>query len=601
MKRTITALLLLFLGVTSIARADVATDVALWQRLRDDRQPLSFNSAAQFLKRRPHWPQATFIRTRAEHALLDRSPAAAEMITWFTANTPQSDRGRLAYWQALRAYGETAKADALMRGWWREGFISSMQQQTILQSAPRIFTSTDHAQRLDTLLWQGNLERAAATLPLVSGETKAIAQARIALQRFSSNAPQLLAKLSRSALQQDGVLFDRVCYNRQKNNDTLTVTLLDAASHDVNKHAAQWARERAIMARRALDEHNYQRAYNLAAGHGFTGGAELADAEWLAGWIAVSRLNQPQKALQHFDRMYRNVKTSISTARAAYWAGVAEAQMNRTAEARKWYGIATRHMNTFYGQMAAYALGQPEQAYAAFFARSVSPSATIQPMPDVIEAAAILHRAGRDEERDLFLRTALNELITRKQPQAIITTAQRLQSPEIALAAAKAAYENGVLIRSALFPTISVPQSRGVEPSLALGIIRQESMFDRTAVSTANARGLMQLLPSTAAHIARRNGIAHNSPAQLFQPSHNMQLGQAYLAGLLDRYEGFVPLAVAAYNAGPGNVDNWVSTMGDPRRDPALWVDWVEQIPFYETRNYVQRVWEAYSLYKYMK
>ena len=195
---------------------------------------------------------------------------------------------------------------------------------------------------------------------------------------------------------------------------------------------------------------------------------------------------------------------------------------------------------------------------------------------------------------------AFNQLKAQKQPEALIPLAKQLRSPQMALLAAKTAYENGLLLRDTLFPTIPVPRQPDLEKSLTHAIVRQESMFDKYAVSPAGAMGLMQLLPSTAAHTAWQCGIPHSRAAQLFDPQHNLRLGQAYLEKMLQRYDGFIPLAAAAYNAGPGNVDEWVATMGDPRTDPRDWVDWVERIPFYETRNYVQRVWEAYSLYKVM-
>jgi soluble lytic murein transglycosylase len=244
--------------------------------------------------------------------------------------------------------------------------------------------------------------------------------------------------------------------------------------------------------------------------------------------------------------------------------------------------------------------GNPAQYYSAFFARNVSPGGSGAVPGDIAEAVRILYRAGRDEERDLFLRAALNKLTADKKPQALIALAKEVRSPKMALAAAKASYENGVLVRDALFPETSPPRQANLEKALTLGIIRQESMFDRYAVSPAGARGLMQLMPATASHTARKIGVAHRNPSQLFEPTHNMQLGQAYLAGLMQRYDDFIPLAAAAYNAGPGNVDKWLVQMGDPRQDPRSWIDWVERIPFYETRNYVQRVWEAYSLYKAM-
>ncbi len=594
------ALFIAALFISQAAHASVQSDVTLWLQLRDGKKAINFESAHQFLKRRPDWPQAELIRSRAEHLFMDTSPSVGQILDWFDEAKPLTDRGRLSYWQALRADGNMAQANLYLKEIWRAGNLDRNQQQIVIQISGKSLKPEDHRVRVDTLLWQGNLDRVSYALRYAGGKDRAVGQARIYLQRFSTQAPGAVSALSANQKTDNGILFDRVRYTRQKGDDDFAVSLLGQRREEMGEHAPKWWRERAILARRALERNDFARAYKIASAHGTDGGLELAEAEWMAGWLATTRLNNPSQGYKHFERMYDNVKTSLSSSRAAYWAGVALEQMGQKEKAGEWYGLAAQHMHTFYGQMAAYALGDPSQYYAAFFKRSQSAGNGAAVPSDIAEAARILYRAGRDEERDLFLRTALNKLATDKKPQALIALAKEVRSPKMALAAAKAAYENGLMIRDALFPETSPPRQANLEKSLTLGIIRQESMFDRYAVSPAGARGLMQLMPGTASDTARKVGVAHRNATQLFEPTHNMQLGQAYLAGLLDRYDGFIPLAAAAYNAGPGNVDKWLAQMGDPRQDPRSWVDWVERIPFYETRNYVQRVWEAYSLYKAM-
>ncbi len=581
--------------VTPLAVAGVAQDVTVWQRATAARQLPSFTAMADLVRRHPTWPKIEVVRTNAEHALLDQDPNAAQLVKWFDDYPPRSDRGRFAYWQALRVLNYPS--DSYLRDAWRTGGFNREQQQKIMAVARRVLTTDDHITRLDTLLWQGNLDRANDGLIYVAGGAKAWAKARMLLQRFSSTAPNAVAQVSGEWRNSNGLLLDLATYYRQQNNDDAAVRALNQRRKEADEYAPRWWRERAILVRRAMDRGEYSRAYQWAAGHGFTGGIELAEAEWLAGWLATTRLKNPSQGLKHFQHMHRNVKSSISSSRAAYWAGVALDQLGNKGDADKWYGLAARHMHTFYGQMAAYALGNESGYFDAYFKRSqAAPSSTGAPA-DLIEAARILNAKGHDEDRDAFLRSALTVLNNKKQPQILISVAKQLNSPEIALAAAKAAYENGVMVREALFPTMSLPPVAGVDRALTLAIIRQESMFDRTARSSANALGLMQLLPSTAAHTARQFGMSYGGQRDLFNVTTNTRLGQAYLSKLLNRYDGYLPLAIAAYNAGPGNVDKWLNTMGDPRKDARNWVDWVERIPFYETRNYVQRVWESYKLY----
>ncbi|MDB5477718.1 MAG: lytic murein transglycosylase, partial [Alphaproteobacteria bacterium] len=455
-----------------------------------------------------------------------------------------------------------------------------------------------------TLLWQGKLDRAQKTLAYIDDPDFAqMGMTRIRLQRGDSRALASVAQCTANAAQDNGLVFDLARYYRQRGDDASAIRALGRRRAAMDPYDDLWWRERSLLARRALENGNYQGAYNLVKAHGHDGGTELAEAEWLAGWLAVTRLKQPSAAFHHFERMYRNVKTPISIARAAYWAGIAAEQMRDKTLARQYYSYAAQHMNTFYGQLGAYALGNPKASFAAFFrrdrpSRSFSSGALPQ---DLIGAARILKTMNRPGERDMFLRTALRVATARGQAQNLIQVARELGSTPIALSAAKAAYDKGVLVSDGLFPRAAVPANRNVEAALTLGIIRQESLFDPMAVSRADARGLMQLLPGTARQVARQAGIPYTSDYSLFQPNTNMVLGQEYLARMQARYDNFVPLVAASYNAGPGNVDKWLRSMGDPRKDPYSWVDWVERIPFYETRNYVQRVWEAYSVYQYMQ
>lgn len=598
MRRLVGLCLFILLGFCQSASASIAGDVDTWLQLRDTGTCYNFAQYRHLIEDRPDWPEMAILRVQAEQALNDAPPDATTIIAWFKAHPPLGDNGKFLYLKTLVSEGYDTQAQSFLNAMWEKGSFNGDQQDMLLNTYGRWISGDARIKRLDALLWAANTKRAEKALQAVNGNAHNIGAARLALQRFDTSAMTIISALPVTAQQDPGLVYDLTHYYRERNQDERAALTLSHNRGDITDHAAQWWKERSILARRALEKGDFPAAYQLAAANGQQSGSELADAEWLAGWLAVTRLDRPDQALKHFDRMYRNVKSPISISRAAYWAGLAATKMHQPENAKQWYRLAAQHMHTFYGQMAAYALGNADDYYAAFFRRSVRIPSTDTEQGSLADAAKYLYKNGHEKERDIFLGALLAK--NKDNPEKIIPLAKELHSPRIALSAAKAAYDKGILIGDALFPRLNVPRNADVEPALTLGIIRQESMFDPYAQSSARALGLMQLLPGTAQHIAQKNGLAHRNTAELFEPQHNMVLGQAYLNSMLTRYGGNVPLAAAAYNAGPGNVDNWVAEMGDPSGDKNSWVDWVERIPFYETRNYVQRVWESYQVYKYM-
>jgi soluble lytic murein transglycosylase len=584
------------------AFAGVNNDVQNWLELRQDNKHFAFPVYAHFIENHPDWPESRAFEYKAEDALTVTGNSS-DIVHWFDNHLPLTDMGEYRYVQALEAVGNKAHAQIVLREAWRSGDFNDKLQAQIWARYGAWLSQDDYEARLQKLLWDGNLDRAIKNIGMVKNpKFHEIAHARIALQRNSSKALDIVSDISRAARDDNGVILDLVRYYRQRGKDGKAVDAMNRRRDNVTPYEAQWWKERSSLARDYLEDGDFKSAYNLAKNHGFSEGKEMAEAEWFSGWLAVTRLRQPQTAYKHFNTMYRMVKTPISIARAAYWAGISAEQSHDKEDAAQWYKIAAMHMNTFYGQLAAYALGNPKQYFHAFFARSksIDSISTAPAGDDLIAAARILHKMGREKEVTEFLRAALRAATDKNAPEAIIPIARELDAPSIELQGAKAAYDHGVLVADALFPRPKVPPSKYVENALTLGIIRQESLFDRMAESPVGARGLMQLMPNTARKTAKQAGISYGNDAQLFQAQHNMIIGQEYLSHMLARYDGFVPLAAASYNGGPGNVDKWLMAMGDPRKDPYSWVDWVERIPFYETRNYVQRVWESYAAYQYL-
>jgi soluble lytic murein transglycosylase len=592
----------LLLGSPAFA-ANAQTGVQQWLALKDSRQLADFGSYARFLNNYPGWPQENAVLINAEAALLRDASNNGTLVDWFTRHPPLTDEGRLRYILALQKTGHNLPARQMAREYWHEGYFDNTRQVRLLTAVPGTLNRDDHTARLNKLLWQGNIARAETLLPQLSAEQRAIAHARIALQKRSTNAASLMNAVSaHSRTNDEGLMFDRVRFARIQNNDDFAFQLISQYRGAYKLHEAQWWRERNLLARRYFEKGNFLRAYQLAAGHRSNRDADFAEAEWFAGWIALTRLNRPKDAFDHFERMYRRVVTPMSKTRGAYWTGRAAEALGQKTIAEAWYRAGAQHPHFFYGLMSAYALNAQPQMMASFLQRNQSVSTqTISVLPaDLVQAARILHRMNKSKERDAFLTQLVNRSKDKNQAHAVIPLAKELGSTPSMLLAGKAAYEKGTLVTEALFPRLNVPHVAGVDPALSLAIMRQESLFDRHATSSAQARGLMQLLDGTAAQVARKNNISYNGGQSLYDPTLNMRLGQLYIKELMNRYDDFAPLSIAAYNAGPGNVTKFIAQNGDPRIKGADWVDWTERIPFYETRNYVQRVWEAYIVYDQM-
>lgn len=594
-------ILCFFLVLTVIAPAqadNTASAVQQWLALRDSRQLYDFLTYARFLSAHPTWPSQNAIRLNAEGALLRDNADNGTITDWFSKHPPMTDEGRLRYVQALRNLGRTLQARQLAVEYWHDGYFDSGRQARLIAVMGGIFSTQDHAARADTLLWQGNMARAETVIPNLTPANRAVVKARMALQQSSSKAPQAVQDVPSQYRNQGGLLYDRVRYARRRDDDAFAAQLIGYATGSYGDHGAAWGKERLLLARRAFEHGNPQRAFAIARQVEGLPVVERAELHWFAGWMALTRLRQARQAQPFFETMYSEVATPLSKARAAYWAGAAASEAGDRANAQAWYQRAAQHPHVFYGLMAAYALGNPQTIMAQFVSRNQSVSSV--PSSDLASAARILHRMNKTTERDLFVQALITEKSKTKQAHTVIPLAREFNSAKLALIAAKAAYLDGVLVVDALFPRMPFAPQAGIEPALTLAIARQESLFDPYAVSSAGARGLLQLMPGTAAHVAKRYGIGYRDTSTLFQPRTNLQLGQFYLKDLQERYDGFAPLSIAAYNAGPGNVTKFIASNGDPRTSGADWTDWVERIPFYETRNYVQRVWEAYVVYGYI-
>ncbi len=579
------------------AREPVLVKIILWLDLQREDGSASFGDIASFIVANPDWPNLNILRRQAERVMPATLPAAT-VAEWFQASPALTVGGVLRHAQALLALGRTAEAQALARERWRDIRLTPDEQQQFQAALGSLLTTADHVARLDLLLWADRDTEARRMQALVDPPHAALAEARLRLSNRANGVDQALAAVPPALRNDEGLLFDRLRWRRRANLIAGAIELLNQQPPHL-EHPSEWWTERWLVVRQLIGAGNHAAAYALVSAVPQAEGTPRAESEWLAGWLALRFVHQPARAVQHFRRLYEGVGTPISLARGAYWTGRAEEALGRAAEARRWYGIAAQHRATFYGQIAAGRLSQPTVPALPPDPPASAEARRAFETSELVRAARALTEIGETDRAEIFLRHLARGADTPARAALVGQLAESLGRPYYAVQAAKQMLSAGTTLYQIGYPVRTVPATEdSPERALVLAIIRRESEFLETATSSAGARGLMQLMPGTASNVAQRLGIPH-SPDQLTgDPEHNIRLGSNYLAQMLDRFGGSYVLAIAAYNAGPARVDQWLERLGDPRRPGVDVIDWIESIPFYETQNYVQRVLEDVQVYR---
>jgi soluble lytic murein transglycosylase len=546
------------------------------------------------------WPRTARRHGVAEKALEVAGLSPQTVVNWFGGQDPQTAEGAIALAGALQQSGREADAGALVRRFWRERVFEADPQARLLARFGAFLTPEDHAARLDLLLYGPQGPAARALLPLVAPEARALAEARIALRANRDDAAQTAALVPAGLQNHGGLAYERVRYFRRRGLDAI------AASHLANFPAPptgyddvagdMWT-ERRVLMNALIRNGDFQKAYAAVTNHGLPPGTEYTEAEFFAGWLALTKLNDPVKAEAHFANIGKVGVTPITVSRAFYWQGrAAEAAGDRARAAAHW-NEGAKYFTAFYGQLSA------ERAGVTRISLPPEPRPTGEDRMrfearDLVRAARMLADAG---ERDLF-RTfvlALQDGLSKGEELALLVDMSRLYGDQdLAMRVVRAAAQRNIHLPERGYPLRNVPQGYGLpESALVHAIIRQESGFDPSVRSGVGAKGMMQLMPATAQIVARKLGVGYSAD-QLADAEYNMRLGSTYLGQLVDNFSGSYVMAAAGYNAGPGRSRQWAAECGDPRggtTDPA---DFVECIPFSETRNYVMRIMEGVQVYR---
>ncbi len=568
--------------------------IATWRILREGIAG-DFATYATFVGHHAHWPGMDMVRARAEERMAGQPPQV--VLDWFAETPPQTAQGDLA----LLAAQEATSADpaATLRRLWLERDLTAGIEEDLLARHGAALRPLNAA-RLDALLWRGARTAAERMMPRVSQGEAALARARLALQARADGVNPLIAALPAAQADDPGLAYDRFRWRLQRGLEDEAAALMRERSPGALGRPQDWAGQRARLARRALAAGDAQLAYDLAARHGLDdNGADMADLEWLAGYAALRFLNRPAEALTHFARLRARSLSPITLGRAGYWEGRAHEALGQTQAARDAFSFAARYQTAFYGQLAAERLGMDldpallaEPAYPDWhglpFARS-----------DLLQAALLLHSAGQFYEARRFTLHLAGQLQTEDELGALAQLWLDRGEPHMALRIAKDAVARGILLPRAYFPLTDLAAANlSVPADLTLSIARRESEFDHRVTSHADARGLMQVMPATGAHTARRLGLAFDEGRLTSDPAYNAVLGAGYLQEMSQVFDGTLSMVAAAYNAGPGRPRRWAAQFGDPRSPAVDPVDWIEMIPFTETRNYVMRVTESLVIYR---
>jgi soluble lytic murein transglycosylase len=575
-----------------------------WLILRSDNNGVDSPRYAAFAAANPNWPSVVMLRRRAESMMWFERPEAAKARAFFTHHKPMSPKGNFVLARALLTQGDRAGAANYVRQAWRsENFPADLETQA-RDTFGDLITVADDKARMDHRLYAEDGETAMRSANRLGGVQLALAKACVGVIGKVDNAKHLLEAVPAEARNDPLFIFCKAQWLRRQDKIAEAGELMLTAPRDPTllRSLDDWWIERRLLARKLLDIGDPKTAY-LIASHAATPQKELlrGDCHFTAGWIALRFLNDPTSAAQHFAHIADGTRHPTTLARASYWLGRTADAAGRPREARAHYETAARYSASYYGQIARAHLGLPELGLRPLPALSAEQRASLR-MHDIVRGVETLYALG---ERDLVA-VMMAELGDKSEEAGVLQMVGELgikyQDARGLALMGRYALGRGFSVEHFAFPTVGLPQYTSiglpVEHALAYSIARQESGFNPKIVSSANAMGLMQVTPEAGKHIAKKYNVTYDQKRLLSDQVYNLQIGAAELGENLQNYRGSYIMAFAAYNAGSGRVRDWVARYGDPR-DPAVDpIDWVERIPFTETRNYVQRVLENLQIYR---
>jgi soluble lytic murein transglycosylase len=575
--------------------------------LKDHGAQAGYSRIAAFLEAAPKWPLTETMLKRAEQALYEDAQDTRTALAFFSGKRPATPQGMLALARALYAAGDSTQARVWLREAWNNIDIDASLEKRVLAEFGNQLSQADHKSRMWKLVYAQEGNGAIRNSKRLSGEYQAAANVAQLLLRGAAGADNRYGGLPASMRNESAMkLVLARFYRRQEKFDSARNIIMSVqGSSGVAANAEAWWGERRIIARRSVGPNHqahWAAAYKMSAGHGVESGDSAIEGEFIAGWVALRYLGKPDVAMRHFTNLKNLAATRTDSARADYWLGRTRAAMGDKAGARGAYQAAAQHSTVFYGQLSREQLGQgniPEPINGG----AASPAAQAHVEQDeVMRAFRLMSKAGTKNQLNIFLWSLANRFKTADELNAVAAIVQNVAGTSWSLRLAKGASQRGVDIDSWAYPVRGLPNwaqiGKPVEKSLVFALSRQESEFDPNAGSSVGAQGLMQLMPGTAKLIARQYRLPYAVSKLKADPAYNVKLGAAHLADLVSDNNGSYVLTLVGYNAGPRRAREWVAEYGDPRGGQVDAVDWVECIPFEETRQYVQKVLQNVHVYR---
>ena len=590
----------------------LAEAIVTWDSLRQS-DNLPFESYAGFLVQHAGWPGESALRRSAERAIRADQTASSSIISYFYRYPPVSVTGRLRYAEALLATGRRQDAvDQARKAWAAGSGLSSDDENRLLGRFGSELRAEDHDARMDALLWKRQASAAMRELPFTSPARQPYFRARLALQTRAADAAQQLAAIWPANANNPGLIADKAFWQRDTGDWAgARQTMANArVAPGSASDALAWMNANLQFARAAANDSQWSIAYAIANdSNPYPAGTVLRDRsdeerdvftslEWLAGWTALKPLGRPADAVTHFERYSLSAQTPQTQSKGDYWAGRAADAAGQKALARSFYEKAAVHPDHFYGQLALERLGRRISPPASPQVQITAADRARFDRDELVRAARMLGELGDTQRQSSFIHALAARTDDERDLVMTAALSTELDRPDLGVRLARNARraDQGWLWNAG-YPKLSVPSILGRQWTMIHAIARQESEFNKRAVSHANARGLMQLLPGTASETARKMGMAYDYQRLTDDAVYNVTLGSTYFANLLDQFGTSYVLAVAAYNAGPGNVRKWIAANGDPRLPGVDVIEWIEMIPYLETRDYVQRVLENAVMY----
>ncbi|MBI3700274.1 MAG: transglycosylase SLT domain-containing protein [Afipia sp.] len=578
----------------------LARKLAEWIILRTDDNGAPAERYRAFLADNPSWPSQILLKRRGEGALWDDKRDDATVLSFFGNEQPISAKGKFMLARTYLSRGDRKNAERLVRDAWRSDSFSSDTEEAALEQFGSLLTGGDYKARMDMLLYAGdNAESGMRAAKKLGAGQVALAKARIAVNRKASNTKALLDAVPNDLRSDPLYILSRAQWLRREDKFPEAAAVMQTAPRDPARllNADEWWIERRLLARKLMDIGDSKTAYLIARDAALPArDIYKTEQEFTAGWIALRFLGDANLAAQHFARIGADTVNPTTLARAGYWQGRAAEAAGRTQDAHTAYESAAAQSTSYYGQLARAKLKLPQIALNDTPGRSRTGDRL-----EIVRAIELLYAL---DERDLAI-PIYSEMGDRADMDALLALcelAQRNDDARAMLIAGKAALNRGMPFDFYAYPVSGIPPFKEIGPEvekpIVFAIARQESAFNASVVSPSNAYGLMQVTPPTAKYVTKKYGTAYDFAKLKNDPSYNATLGAAELGGLLEDYRGSYILTFAGYNAGRGSVRKWLERYGDPRDPKVDAVDWVEQIPFAETRNYVQRVMENVQVYR---